>query len=178
MIQRKQTLFLIIAICAMVLCFTFPVARYSAMSSLQVPVTSELNLIAKDVAFNPEQMLTLEPIELGQKGFFNAWPLLLVASLVIAVSLVSIFLFKKRNVQMKVVSFGFLLSVLYIVLVFAWAVDACMGKLPFDNMGCPDVNSHFGMGAFAPILAAVMLFLAQRAIKKDEEMVRAADRLR
>lgn len=178
MIQRKQTLFLLIAICAMVLCFTFPIVRYSAMSSLQVPVTGELNLIAKDVAFNPEQMMTLEPIELGQKGFFNAWPLLVVSLLVIAISAVSIFLYKKRTVQMKVVAFGFLLSVLHIVLVFAWAVDACAKALPFSNMGCADVASHYGLGAFTPVLAALMLFLAQRAIKKDEEMVRAADRLR
>lgn len=178
MIQRKQTLFLIIAICAMVLCFTFPIARYSSMSSLQMPVTGELNLIAKHIDFNPEQLMSLEPIALGQDGFFNAWPLTLITIGVMAISLISIFLFKKRTVQMKVVAFGFLLSVLDIALTFAWAVDACQKALPFNNMGCTDVTNHFGIGSFAPIVAAAMLFLAQRAIKKDEEMVRAADRLR
>lgn len=169
---------MLLALCAMAVCFMFPVASYSGINTLNVPVTGDLNLVAKDIPVNQEQVLNLEPITVGQKGFFSAWPLLLVTVAVMAISLISIFLYKKRPVQMKVVSVGFLLTVADIVLIFAWAVDACQGKMPFANWGCAEVATHYGVGAFLPIVAAVMLFLAQRSIKKDEEMVRAADRLR
>jgi hypothetical protein len=45
-------------------------------------------------------------------------------------------------------------------------------------MACTDIHTHYAVGAFLPIVAAILFFLAQRSIKADEEKVRAADRLR
>ena len=45
-------------------------------------------------------------------------------------------------------------------------------------MACTDVQVTYGVSTWAMIAAAVLRLLAQRSIKKDEEKVRAADRLR
>lgn len=177
MIQRKQSLFLFLAACALVLCFAFPIATFNAKAPLGVPVSGALNLIPKD---NPEMMneiLNGQPVTMGQKGFIKTWPLMVLTLLSIAISLVSIFIYKKRTTQMKVVAVGFLLCVVDIFLIFIWAVDKYIQAVT-TPMACTDIQTHYALGAFLPIVAAVLLFLAQRSIKSDEEKVRAADRLR
>ena len=87
------------------------------------------------------------------------------------------FLFKKRVTQMRVVAIAFLLGVVDIFLIFIWAVDSYISKVTVP-MACTDIDVHYGIGTWCPIVAVILMFLAQRAIKKDEEKVRAADRLR
>jgi len=36
----------------------------------------------------------------------------------------------------------------------------------------------YELGSFLPIIAAVFTFLASRSIKKDEDLIRSADRIR
>ena len=164
MIQRKQSIFLLLAAIALVFCFAFPIATFNAKAPLGVPVSGALNLIPKD---NPEMMneiLNGQPVTMGQKGF-------------ITIALVSIFFYKNRPTQMKVVAVGFLLTVVDIFLIFIWAVDKYI-KAVTTPMACTDIHTHYAVGAFLPIVAAILFFLAQRSIKADEAKVRAADRLR
>ena len=177
MIQRKQTLFLLIAIAALAMCFMYPVAAFTAKSPLGVKVSGELNLIPKD---NPDMMAEIlngEPVTMNQKGFIKVWPLTTLTILAAAIALVGLFLYKKRVLQMRVVAVAFLLGVIDIFLIFIWAVDSFVEKVTAP-MSCTDTNVHYGLGTWLPIAAVVFLFLAQRSIKKDEEKVRAADRLR
>ena len=92
-----------------------------------------------------------------------------INSLVIILSAVSIFLFKKRILQMKIS----LLIVLLSVILFG-----CFFTFDFikdsDSIGA--VN--FKVAAFIPIINGVLAILARRFIKKDEELVRSADRIR
>lgn len=81
--------------------------------------------------------------------------------------LVTIFLFKNRSLQIKLTLGGVLLVVL--------AVGYGAYELFTDSaaaLATPD------LGVALPILAIVFSFLAQRYIKKDEKLVRSADRLR
>ena len=177
MIQRKQTLFLLLAAVLMAVCFMFPVASFKAVAPLGVPVSGSLTLVAKDVPETMSQILNGEPVVMGQRGYVKTWPLILVTVAVAAIALVSIFLYKKRVLQMRVVAVGFLLSVLNVFLVFIWAVDAFVDKAT-AAMACTDVQVTYGVSTWAMIAAAVLMLLAQRSIKKDEEKVRAADRRR
>ena len=72
---------------------------------------------------------------------------------------------------------GFLLGVVDLFLIFIWAVDAFVDQAT-RAMSCTDVHVTYGVSTWAIIAAVVLMFLAQRYIKKDEEKVRAADRLR
>ena len=181
MIQRIQSFWLVLAACCMALCFMMPVAEYSAeMTAMQQTVESELNLLPQgDVANIAEQMLTEgATIEYSQKmSGFKTWPLIVLAALTGAVALLSIFLYKNRVRQMRVVAVGFMVNVVYVFLLFFWAVDA-YGKTMVQAMGAENLQVTWFVGAYAPIVAIVFFILAHRAIKKDEMKVRAADRLR
>ena len=177
MIQRKQTIFLLLAALLMAMCFMFPIASFKAVAPLGVPVTGDLTLVAKDVPETMSQILNGQPVVLGQRGFVKTWPLVVITIVVAAIALVSIFLFKNRILQMRVVAVGFLLSVLDVFLVFIWAVDSFVDKAT-TAMACTEVNVSYGVATWAMIAAAVLMLLAQRSIKKDEAKVRAADRLR
>ena len=177
MIQRKQTLFLFLAALLMASCFMFPIASFKAVAPLGVRVSGDLTLVAKDVPETMSQILNGEPVVMGPRGFVNTWPLVVITVAVIAIALVSIFLYKKRILQMRVVAVGFLLSVLDVFLVFIWAVDAFVDKAT-AAMACTEVKVTYNIATGAMIVAAVLMLLAQRSIKKDEEKVRAADRIR
>lgn len=139
-----------------------------------------MNLLPKgEVTMSEEQLLTMgATIDYSQKmSGFKTWPLVTLAILIGAIALVSIFLFKNRVRQMRVVMVGFLFNVVYVFLLFFWAVDA-YGKTMVQAMNADNLNVTWLAGAYAPIVAIVFFVLAHRGIKKDEMKVRAADRLR
>lgn len=183
MIQRIQSFYLLLAVCAMVLCFMFPVATYSVDG-----MSAQLTLLPSQTEYNEvvvdEEGVTggdiILPTVLGSDYFKGTpvWIAMVVAMAVATLSLVSIFMYKNRMNQVKVVSVAFLLNVVYIFLIFVWLVDAaCENQNIVAVMGgVPAVG--YGVGTWAAAVSAVLLFLSQRAIKKDEAKVRAADRLR
>ena len=177
MIQRKQTLFLLLAVCAMAMMFMFPLATFSGTNDRNVEVKAELNLIAKDSPQLMEEIRNGETVHMNQKEYIKVWPLVALTLASGLLALVSIFLYKKRVTQMRVVSVAFLLELVNIFLIFIWAVDVYIKKVSVP-MACTDTKTTYGVGIWCAIIGLVMLFLAQRAIKKDEEKVRAADRLR
>lgn len=177
MIQRKQSLFLMLAACLFAACFLFPIASFDAVAPMGNKVTGDLNLVAKDVPEMMSQILNGEDVTMGQKGFINIWPLTVLTILTAALALVCIFLYKNRVRQMRLVAVAFLLGVIDVFLIFIWAVDAYIGKVT-TPMACTEINVHYGLSVWMAIAGVVLLFLAQRSIKKDEEKVRAADRLR
>ena len=139
-----------------------------------------MNLLPKgEVTMSEEKLLTMgATIDYSQKmSGFKTWPLVTLAILIGAIALVSIFLFKNRVRQMRVVMVGFLFNVVYVFLLFFWAVDA-YGKTMVQAMNADNLNVTWLAGAYAPIVAIVFFVLAHRGIKKDEMKVRAADRLR
>ena len=85
-----------------------------------------------------------------------------------ALSLLSIFMFKNRKFQ-------FVLGRLNIILNFI-----LLGLLVYQslNISGEALVSEKGIGIFLPILSIVVLVLANKAIKKDENLVKSVDRLR
>ena len=80
----------------------------------------------------------------------------------------SIFNFKKRQNQFVL---GRLNMILNLIL---------LGLLVFNSLKLSGENqfSVKGIGMFLPILSIVFLVLANKAIKKDEDLVKSVDRLR
>lgn len=180
MIQRIQSFWLVLAVCCMALCFMFPVAEYHIdMPSTGQKVEARLDLVAQD---NPEmmnQIINLSPVvDYSQKASgFRTWPLIVLSALVAVITLVAIFMFGNRVRQMRMVAVAFLLNVVFVFLLFFWAVDA-YGKEVTRVMAGSGMEITWFVGAYAPIVSLVFLVLAHRGIKKDEAKVRAADRLR
>lgn len=180
MIQRIQSFWLVLAVCCMALCFITPIAEYHmVMPATGQEATSELNLIAKDNPDMLSQIANSEPvINYAQRGSgFHTWPLEVLAIVVGVLALVSIFLYRNRTRQMKVVATAFLFNVVYVFMVFFWAVDA-YAKTMTRALAGSDLKVRWFAGAYAAIVSLVFLLLAHRGIKRDEARVRAADHLR
>lgn len=183
MIQRLQSFLLVLAAVGIVLMFMYPVATYiapyNAPNGETIKVaTSELNLFAKS---NPDLLSQIDNggnIEVGQaETGFHSWPLIVLAGIIGIIALVSIFFYKNRVLQMRIVAIGGLLNVVYIALVFLWAVDGYAKAMAHLVPGA-EIHAAYSVGTWTPIATCLLLLFAQQRIKKDEEKVRAADRLR
>lgn len=180
MIQRIQSLWLALAVGCMALCFLFPVAEYHfMMPATNQHVEARLDMVAHHDDAMFEQIQNMAPvINYSQDASgFHTWPLVVVSLLVAVVAAVCIFLYRNRVRQMRLVALAFILNVVFVFLLFFWAVDA-YGKELMRVMAGSDLEVSWFVGAYAPIVSLVFLILAHRGIKKDEEKVRAADRLR
>ncbi len=102
----------------------------------------------------------------GNKEINKPSYICLILNVIVGViALASIFLYKRRKHQIK--HCWFMIFLLVILIAFINFI------IRFINP-----NDHFSIGAFLPIASILLCFLAKRAIKKDDELVRSADRLR
>lgn len=86
-----------------------------------------------------------------------------------AITLVSIISFKNRKQQFVLNRLNLILNLILLGL-FVYRSLNLSGETP--------AVSEKGIGMFLPILSIVMLVLANKAIKKDEDLVKSVDRLR
>ncbi len=93
---------------------------------------------------------------------------IMIATIVIAsVAFISIFLFKNRKTQMKVVLVNIILSIALIGL-FIFGLTQHIGIK----------NYIFSFGAVLPVFILLFNMLAYGSIKQDEALVKSMDRLR
>ena len=93
-------------------------------------------------------------------------PVAFLASSILAI--VTIFLFKNRQLQFVLGRINILINLFLLVLLI---------YLSLTVSGEASVSEK-GIGMFLPILAILLLVLANKAIKKDEDLVKSVDRLR
>ena len=86
-----------------------------------------------------------------------------------ALTVISIISFKKRQQQFVLNRLNIILNLILLGL-FVYRSLNLSGETP--------VVSEKGIGMFLPIISIVMLVLANKAIKKDEDLVKSVDRLR
>ena len=91
-----------------------------------------------------------------------------VFALSAVLAMYSIFKYKKRSVQQW-------LNWLNILINFT-----LLGIFVYRMLNSPGESfiSEKGVGVFAPVLSIVFLFMANKAIRRDEKLVKSADRLR
>ena len=93
----------------------------------------------------------------------------ILLGLTTTLTLVRIMYFKKRQHQFVLNRLSIILNLILLVL-FVYRSLNLSGETP--------AVSEKGIGMFLPIVAIVFLALANKAIKKDEDLVKSADRLR
>ncbi len=162
MIQRIQSLYLVIVLALSIASFCFPLAvfetdKYDA---------SQYNLIPKEVS--------AETTSLPQNSI--AWNAIFfpIASGILA--LVAIFLYKNRPLQMRITAFGFLFATIYVGLLLLWIISAQETALAEQQVQV--IKTTYGVSTYLPMGQVLLFILAQRAIKKDEKMVRDSERIR
>lgn len=102
--------------------------------------------------------------------------LLLITSIaIVALSLLNIFLYNNRKLQIKL---GYLTAFLFIpVFVFMGLHGYAIFQKNMPTVETdPSTNMTFWIGL--PVIALIFLLLAIRGVKKDEKLVKSLDRLR
>ncbi|MFV8332541.1 DUF4293 domain-containing protein [Flavobacterium sp. XS1P32] len=93
----------------------------------------------------------------------------IILGLSTALTLLSVVSYKKRQNQFVVGRLNIILNLILLGL-FVYRSLNLSGETP--------AVSEKGIGMFLPVLAIVFLVLANKAIKKDEDLVKSVDRLR
>jgi len=149
MIQRIQTLWFFLAAATAVLMFFFPVIELSSDNGLHIYQYNTISIAGID--------------NLIQSGNIVAG----LTGIIAFLSFFSIFLFKKRNLQMRICIF---ISLLVLFLV------ALISYFSLTREGNAVVT--IGLSAILPIIIFIFILMARRGVRKDELLVMAADRLR
>lgn len=104
-------------------------------------------------------------------GRRNVMILSIGAFLAAGVMLFSIFKYRNRMTQVK-------LNALFSLLVAATLIGVVILALKSNALFAPERQGNYLLGFYLPIVAMLNNFLANRFIRKDEALVRSADRIR
>jgi hypothetical protein len=156
MIQRIQSLYLFIAA---MLTGSFIWLKLATLAN----DTSTHTLTFKGIMQSSTTMG--EPSQL----LYNSWPLALLVIITTVVSLIALFLYKKRMLQIRIVGMNAALQLGLFAMVFY------LGQTSASNLEA--VISYHLPVAF-PLVAVVLSILAIIAIGKDEALLRSFNRLR
>lgn len=106
----------------------------------------------------------------GALFYFNQDPIYnVIVGLSTMLTIVSIISYKKRQNQFVMNRLNIILNLILLGLFVYRSLNVSGETL---------VVSEKGIGMFLPIVAIVLLVLANKAIKKDEDLVKSVDRLR
>ncbi|MCX6245452.1 MAG: DUF4293 domain-containing protein [Bacteroidetes bacterium] len=156
MIQRIQSFYLFVVAVACGSLFFFPMIEYID------PLKGTYKLFATGMKYFMETPVTI--------FFWETFPLLVLILGSMILALATIFLYKNRRLQFRLVSINVLLNVLLVALVFI--LYSRIYETRFQ------IHSSYQFGIYIPLISLVFLVLATRAIRKDEALVKSTDRLR
>ncbi len=155
MLQRIQSIYLLLAGLVIFLLFLFPMVHNVYVNG--VPSTISVTGVYQDV--NGQQAHTQSFI-----------PLIAATAIVGIIPLFLIFQYKNRKRQIN-------LCYVYILMVIGYSfwvsqtVKGITGDVALST-------SNFGIGALLSSVSIVLTIFAYRAIQRDEKLVKSADRLR
>ena len=149
MIQRIQTVYLLVVAILMVVMMSLPVGSFVA-SDYMATVFNNLSLVA------PDGTADYEP-----------WAMFAILMVSAVVTLGTIFLYKKRMLQIRLTIFNIIL-----LLGYYGTLVTFVFMLKGENSFTPSWT------VILPLISIILDWLAIRAIGKDEMLVKAYERLR
>jgi len=153
MLQRKQTLWTVLAIICAALTFKFPFYSGNVAVGANGHVLMGLTA-APSISFGKDSA--------GSGSIL----ILIITILIIAGGIYDIFLYKTRKKQLLITIGLIFLSLINIFLYWR----ACQPP--------HFVEGNYSLGALFPLAIPVLLILAAQGIRKDDKLVKSADRLR
>ena len=154
MIQRIQTVYLLIAEMLIAALFFVPFAEIAGKEGSRYRF--DINGIFTLGVPNSEMI-------------YGSLPLVILWALSMILILVTIFVFKNRILQMRISSINIflMLSLSGLIYYYGWSGAKILTGV-----------YSFNIYLVFPLIAAVLIYLAKRAINKDELLVRSIDRIR
>ncbi|MEM0940590.1 MAG: DUF4293 domain-containing protein [Bacteroidota bacterium] len=167
MLQRIQTIFMTLAATAMILVLFFPIWEKSDQDfedenrEYAIMNAFELRYELRNKENEPTELLGSQSTLLISIG----------AVLSALVMLFSITRYKNRKTQVKLNALFSLLSAATFVGIYLYISKA-------NALFNPEIFGTFLIGFYLPMVAMLNNFIANRFIRKDEALVRSADRIR
>lgn len=161
MLQRIQTVFLIMIVFLMIVFLFFPVWINVLQDGLEIHRLNSLYFYSSIPGATPEETVIFWPYAIS--GIF--------AVLAVTIALIEAFSYGNRLRQIKLGALNSLLmaGALISAIWFTSQIQETFGEA---NPG------EFGLGLFLPAIALLCNIFANRFIRKDEKLVRSMDRIR
>lgn len=150
MIQRKQSVYLLLAFVAMIACIMLPIGYFEPKGGGAVWAMTYFRPVA------------------GQDVVSAQLPWI-VAMLTCPLVLWALFAYKKRRFQAR-------LCVAGVVLELLWYLSYARNVFAVVDAG--ETTYHPAFAACLPLVSLILLLMARKGILDDERLVRAADRIR
>lgn len=150
MLQRIQSLFLLLAAAAMLVASVTPLATF----------------------FNNSDKVVFEAMGIYQNGTLTdlTWGLIVIGVLSSVLALITLFLYRNRMLQIRISIFNIVVMVgFYLYFGFLLYKVHAEASLQFVKVG---------IGVIMPVIAIILTILAVRNIGADEALVRSLNRLR
>lgn len=116
---------------------------------------------------------TSNEVTKGVKLLEYSYLLALLAIVLVALPLIAIFMFKNRKRQVNMALLAIILNVGFVAFHITFIKDHYLNTLKI-----PAQSTSYGIASFIPVAVIVFLAMAISNIRKDEKLVRSADRLR
>ena len=155
MIQRIQTLYMFLSAILGGLLFAFNLASFDYGD-----VMMNLSVLGVDNQFDATYFSST-----------YTWPLAVLAVLMTVLPVITSFLYKKREVQVKLCQLEMLLNVIFVVLVFLYYVSDVQETINAEI-------AIYRIGIYFPLASMIFSLLAIRGVKKDIELLKSVDRIR
>lgn len=157
MIQRIQTVWLLLASISILALFLFPYLHYS-----------DSTVIGKSLMVTGRYQQQVGEEVREQFFFFQTLATVILAGLPLFI----IFKYKDRSLQIQLIILEIVLIVLFGFWLYTTASNALTEVQRFLSAG------NIGVGFFMPPIAIVFLFLALSGIRKDQALLKSAERIR
>lgn len=150
MIQRKQTVFLFLALLATIACLCLPVGSFEPQGM-----------------GTENQLMNLWINEANGGRNFSVWALFAILLVTCPINTFAIFDYHNRKRQARFCMFSMLMIIGWYIVYGVFSQVLMLG-----------FTFHVGFAACLPLIAFILLWLARHSILADEALVRAADRIR
>ncbi len=156
MLQRIQSIYLFLVFVFAILFVMLPLALFPAEAP-DIP----FRLSKYNVFFDALGIVSIRWLALLLLGLF---------ALAVLLTVYASFQYKNRLLQIRLGKYNMLVHAAMILVAF-FLTDNLRNQVH-------DAGFSYGAGVFFPVISLIFILLANRAIKKDEELVRSADRIR
>jgi len=157
MLQRIQTIWLFLAALVLLGLFVFPYVNYIDLVGLgkRILITGEYGAVNNEIVKNEGYIFQI-----------------IGAVILILIPLFTIFQFKNRKLQLKLIYAEIVLICLFGI----WLIVSASGTLSLINQSIG--AQSIGIGFILLPVSILFLAMAAGAIRKDEKLIKSADRLR
>ena len=162
MIQRKQTIYMLLSAIISALLFFMPLASFEAGGN-----------VMKFTIFGIQN-----PIETISLSTTYTWPLVVLTVLMTVAPIVTLFLYKKRELQVRLCRLTMLVNIIFIGLVFLYYESDIQQVIAAVEGDEYQLDVAYFIGMAIPLVNLILEILAIRGVKKDIELLKSVDRLR